>query len=321
MLMMLAGCSEREPADPRMVELAVRATVHAMPTPAPQLIEVTRVIEVEVPVEVTRIVEVTSTPTTLPTETPSPTETPTPEVAAAGVLAAPVPITEAAPAPIANICPPTSQRSYAAIPVVGPPTDHPDYLHGDLNLALRGYVPAEGELGLVTINGPTAADPPQLYHLFGDERTPHFTSVYRVHHWLWNCEEHGCRGDVLHRHTLLGMATSPGEAIEAPMRSAEIYGGGYRALVLYADQERITLGYTRDDSVANGYAVHVEGLCTDPNLLARYRQTNAEGRGALPAIRPNEVIGTALSTEIAVSIRDRGSFLDPRSRKDWWQGR
>jgi hypothetical protein len=291
-----------------------------MPTPAPQVIEITRVVEIEVPIEVTRLVEVTSTPTATATATPQPTQTSPPDVAAAGVLAAPAPAAESMSAG-RDGCPDTSQNSYASIPVVGAPADHPDYLHGDLNLALRGYATAEGKLGLTTINGPAGADPPQLFHLFGDERTPSFTSIYRVHDWRWQCGDHGCRGDLLERHALAGMATTPGEAIEAPMRASEIYGGGYRALVLYADPERITLGYTRDDSVANGYAVHVEGVCVDPNLLASYRQANANGRGTLPALRPNDAVGTASGAEILVAVRDRGAFLDPRSRKDWWQGR
>lgn len=32
-------------------------------------------------------------------------------------------------------------------------------------------------------------------------------------------------------------------------------------------------------------------------------------------------IGTAIGNELGVAIRDTGSLMDPRSRKDWWQGR
>lgn len=327
-LLMLAGCNEPAPADPRMIDLAVRATMHAMPTPTPLVIEVTRVVEVRVEVEVTRIVETTPIPTATPT--PSATATPLPTAtaepaAAADIAMVDVPVAESlAVAPQISApsgCSGASNRQYVSIPVVGAPANHPDYLHGDLNLALRGYNPVEAALDLTQINGPTGADPPQLYNLFGDARTPQFSSAYRAHDWNWQCGDHGCRGGELERTSLVGMATTPGEPIYPPSRAAEIYGGGYRALVLYADEERVTLGYTREDSVATGYAVHVEGLCVDANLLASYRRSNDAGRGTLPALRASDAIGAAAGNEIAVAVRDRGAFLDPRSRKDWWRGR
>jgi hypothetical protein len=59
----------------------------------------------------------------------------------------------------------------------------------------------------------------------------------------------------------------------------------------------------------------------DPNLLALYRQADAAGRASLPALRNGQPLGTASGGQVLVAIRDCGSFLDPRSRKDWWQGR
>ena len=88
---------------------------------------------------------------------------------------------------------------------------------------------------------------------------------------------------------------------------------------MYADATQITLGYTRDGSVANGYAVHLDNLCVDPNLLHLYRTANASGRYQLPALRSGEPLGRAANTTLLVAIRDRGTFLDPRSRKDWWR--
>jgi hypothetical protein len=71
--------------------------------------------------------------------------------------------------------------------------------------------------------------------------------------------------------------------------------------------------------VANGYSVHLTNLCVDPNLLALYRSSNSAGRSYLPALRNEEVLGTAAGS-LLVAVRDRGVFLDPRSRKDWWRG-
>jgi hypothetical protein len=120
--------------------------------------------------------------------------------------------------------------------------------------------------------------------------------------------------------SLAALQTSPGESVEIPARAAEIYGGGFVALVLYADVTRLTLVYTREDTVASGYSVHLEELCVDPTLLALYQTSNAGGRGALPALRNGEVVGAARDHQILVAVRDRGTFTDPRSRKDWWRG-
>jgi len=81
------------------------------------------------------------------------------------------------------------------------------------------------------------------------------------------------------------------------------------------------LKYTREDNVVAGYTLHLENICVDANLLALYRQLNAAGRSELPALRPGQSLGRASGSEIDAAIRDSGAFLDPRSRKDWWQGR
>ena len=46
---------------------------------------------------------------------------------------------------------------------------------------------------------------------------------------------------------------------------------------------------------------------------------HALGRDELPALRRSDTIGTALSSSVMVAVRDTGSFMDPRSGKDWWQ--
>ncbi len=95
-------------------------------------------------------------------------------------------------------------------------------------------------------------------------------------------------------------------------------------MVLYADEDEVTLTYGDRDSVVNGYVVYLMNICTDPNLVARYhQQLDGSGRramGSLPVVRNNERIGIARYNYVTVAIRDVGPFLDPRSRKDWWQG-
>lgn len=91
--------------------------------------------------------------------------------------------------------------------------------------------------------------------------------------------------------------------------------------MLYADSNRITLKYTGEDSVVSGYALHIEGVCVEPKLLALYNQMNGAGRRQLPALKPFQPLGRARGVEIQVTIRDTGKFMDPRVRKDWWRGR
>src|SRR5690606_20127584 len=139
--------------------------------------------------------------------------------------------------------------------------------------------------------------------------------AYQVHDWNWGCSERGCRGDLISdvEVSMIGLAAAPGEPLRVPSRGAEIYGGGYVAMVLYAAPERLTVGYTREDSVANGYVVHLEGICVDPNLVAQYQAANQSGRGSLPAVRSGDIVGTAASQQVMVAVRDRGRFHDPRS--------
>lgn len=223
--------------------------------------------------------------------------------------------------PISEGCPSGSEQEYATIPMAGVDSSHADWLHGDLNLAQRSYAPTAAAAHLIDLGGATDADAPQLTRLFADGRTPDFSATYQVYGWDWNCGQDGCRGEPLREPevTLLGLVTRPGEPVYLPGRNAKIDDGGYVAAVLYADAIRLTLAYTRDGTVAHGYAIQLENLCVDPNLLRLYRQANSAGRDHLPALRPGAFLGVAATTEILVATRDQGTFLDPRSRKDWWR--
>ncbi len=216
-------------------------------------------------------------------------------------------------------CAPIPGETYGTLPIVGPPTDRPAARHGDINLALRGYSRTEARLGLIDMAGPTDHHAPQLAGLFAGNRTGVFSNVYRVNHWDWGSNSRGGPIDDFDV-TLAGLAVEPGETIHVPGAGYDI-GRGYQVLVLYGDQGRITLKYTGEDTVATGYAIHIEGVCVEPNLLALYQEMNAAGRGQLPALRAGQAFGRARDAEIRVAIRDTGRFMDPRVRKDWWAGR
>lgn len=225
------------------------------------------------------------------------------------------------PLPQFDPCAPIPSEQYATLPIVGRPTDRPPDKHADLNLALRGYSKINAALTLIDLSGPTDPLAPKLNGLFADRRVPPLANVYRVNSWNWSPPPHpGTRGAPItdFEVTLAGFKVKPGETIHVPEADYDI-GQRYQALVLYASPERITLNYTGEDSVAFGYAVHIEGLCVEPGLQALYNSANADSRRKLPAVRAGQAIGRAIADEIRVSIRDKGSFMDPRVRKDWWK--
>ena len=262
-------------------------------------------------------------PTPEPTPAPEPPEPP-PPVAPQPPEPEPEPEPEPAPEPepptdAIDPCEPIAGENYGNLPIVGSPADRPAAQHGDINLALRGYEPTGGQLSLIDMGGPTDHRAPQLAGLFEDERTPTFSGVYRVNNWDWGRNARGgpiTEFDV----TLVGMEVQPGETIHVPGAGYDI-GQGYQVLVMYASSERITLKYTGEDTVATGYAIHVDGICAEPSLLKLYEQLNAAGRRELPALRAGQAFGRAIGFEIQVAIRDTGRFMDPRVRKDWWRGR
>jgi hypothetical protein len=235
----------------------------------------------------------------------------------------------AAPEP----CRAIAGESYGALSVIPPKTDRPAESHPDLNLAIRGYEPTTGYLGLLDLDGGSDPSAPQLPGLFSDNRTPAITSVSQVYDWDWANHR---RGALISKPpvTLAGLASSPGEIIRVPdsgynignadivpLLGVAVGAGGYEVLVLYASTDRITLKYTREDNVVRGYTLHIEDICVEPNLLALYEHWNAQGRSSLPALSAGQGIGRARGDRVRVAMRDSGSFMEPRSRKDWWRGR
>ncbi len=222
---------------------------------------------------------------------------------------------DSAPGP--DPCAPIPGAAYGTVPTNGPTTDRPAPDHPDLNIKLRGWEEAPGTvLGLVSIPGPTDPNAPKLNTMFGDDRVPEFVRNYRVYDWDWNTDSRGGLNTTWEV-TLSGFGTSAGEVIELPTANYDI-GGGHQARVLYADEDSITLKYTAEDNVVSGYTIHIVGICVEPTLKALYDRLDRAGRAELPALSGHEPLGRARSSEVIVAIRDCGSFMDPRSEKDWW---
>ncbi len=211
-----------------------------------------------------------------------------------------------------------TKSTFNILPILSRVTDRPAAQHADLNLALRGYAATQSAARLIDLEGGADPGAPRLLDLFADRRAPTIKAVYRVNDWDWGCN---CRAAPIAdpEVTLLGVVVAPGEAIRVPVAGSDI-GGGNQVMVLYAEAERITLVYTRNDNVSTGYAIHVEDIIVAPELLALYQQLNDAGRANLPALRAGQPFAQARGSEIKIAIRDAGAFMDPRSRKDWWQG-
>lgn len=228
------------------------------------------------------------------------------------------------PTPTPIPFPPIQGASYSSIPVN--PYDQPDRIdseHADLNLELRGYALTSAILGLVNYNGATDPNTPRLANLFSPARLPTFLAAYRVYDWYWLAPPNpGYRLDPLTTWpvTLIWMATNTNEIIHLPYHNGDIYQGNYHAQVLYATDDQITIVYTRKGNVITGYTVHIVNIWVDPQLVELYQRCNAAGRYVLPALANGQAFGRAKAGGIGVAIRDNGSFMDPRSRKDWWPG-
>lgn len=212
-------------------------------------------------------------------------------------------------------CEPIGGVSYTTLPINGPPTDRPAAEHPDINIKLRGWAPADASevRDFVDYGGDTDTLAPKLYSIYADNEFPGFGDLYVVGCWdgIDTCTEGGY---PVH---LAGLLADPGEVVEAPFSGYDI-GDGYTAMVLYADEDSITLKYTREDNVVYGYTIHMVGICVEPSLLALYEEYNAEGRGRLPVLSGNQPLGRARGDHVLTAVRDTGAFMDPRSEKDWW---
>ena len=230
-------------------------------------------------------------------------------------------------------CPASCQAipgtSYGSLSTSGAKTDRPAAQHADLNPKMRGWAPCTqvgcgstgSTLGLIYIPpAPSGVDTkaPRLHTLFSPARVPTFKATYRGYDWDWSCN---CKGGLISTWDVhwIGAGTSPGEVLHLPESGYDI-GAGYGARVLYADGDTVTLKYTAEDNVVYGYTIHIVGICLEPGLRALYDSDNASGRNQLPALKGGDPIGRACGSQTLVAIRDTGSFMDPRSQDDWWQG-
>jgi hypothetical protein len=143
---------------------------------------------------------------------------------------------------------------------------------------------------------------------------PDIVTTYAIHDWDWGSNSKGRLIDDGSA-VLVGIKTTPGEPVFIPFKSQDIFQGKYYATLLYASEDSLTFVYTRRGNVVEGYTVHYLGLQVDPNLLELFRESRGN---ELPGLTHDVPVGVA-TDELIVAIRDRGIFLDARSRLDWWR--
>ena len=211
----------------------------------------------------------------------------------------------------------------------------PAYNHADKNIELRGYVANTDpnlKRELVDYGSGDPIQPPQFATLFSPYLVPPFADFYQVYGWAWDdSPEPGTRTSpiTVPPTTAVSFILPPGKTLHTPVSGYDI-GSGQEAIVLFADADTITLHYSREDSAAVGYTLHIDHICTDPNLLSlyntldaptspRYQYPNAHYQ--LPTLAAGQIFGTTRSQNMVVAIVDTGAFQDPRSCNEWWQSR
>jgi hypothetical protein len=195
----------------------------------------------------------------------------------------------------------------------------------EFNLNVRTYDPlGSGRKQLVDEHDPRdyGLIPPQLCTLVAGNQSPDIPNLYQIHEYDFGNNkpraDYVSVPDLLPDYSsLIGLSVMPGQNILVPNSGYNI-GGGKQVIVIYASSNQVFLKYAVQDDIQTGYGIHILGINTDPELLSAYNQANSQGRTSLPALGGGEIVGTAANSEILVSVRDSGSFMDPRWRRDWW---
>lgn len=251
-------------------------------------------------------------------QTPQPTKKPIVSLMSKPTPKQILPSPTPSPTPKLTSCPTTSSQTYQTVRTNSDYTlNEPAETHPEINLALRGYVEVNEQLGLVHYGGDTDPLALKINSIFADGRKPTVVKTFKVYAWDYANHRRSTETENAWPVSLIGLGATLGESLVVPPSGRNI-SGDFVLMVLYANESRITFTNSVGDNWTDGYILHVEDICTDPNLIAAYQNANAGGRGSLPALPKGQVFGTARNGEPKVAIRDSGQFMDPRSDKDWW---
>lgn len=197
-------------------------------------------------------------------------------------------------------CTPVAKENYQSAEITQVNPD-PISQRRDLYLPPHYLVDVEMTVLNIPIYNP---DPnvPLFYTIFKPPKTPRFVSGYKA--------EGEIQGPYPPAIDILEVETKANESLYFPKSGYNI-GGGLAAIVIYADENRVTFKIGREDSIVTGYTLYFENLCVDKNLISLYQKLNNEGRKYLPAIYPQQFFGLTRN-RLKIAIRDTGMFLDLR---------
>lgn len=192
----------------------------------------------------------------------------------------------------------------------------------DVNLYLRGFEPNNEAKELIdrTHNyGLDYIDPPQISTVFKDKQ-PQIANTYHIFEWDFNKKKSlapliATPNFKVH---MLGLKAVPGDKIYAPYTGRSI-GSGKAYLVLFADSNNILLTNSRANALNSGYLVYFLDICVYPSLVNLYNSADSSGRTSLPALAVGEEFAVSRTNEVKIVVRDSMSFMDIRSRQDWWR--
>ncbi len=223
-------------------------------------------------------------------------------------------------------CPSTSNQIYQSKAVgrynhnkLQPPYEE----NPELNLRLRGWGEVNESTDLQSRHGNNyGLDPimPPQYSSLYNGPVPQIAKTYVVYAWDFVnkkslAPEVSTPNFKVH---MIGLSATNGQALYG-LKAGKTIDGTNVFLVLYATKNEIVFTHSDEDNIEDGYLYYFEDICVDPNLLTEYKNDSSEERrGHLPVIKTGQIFGYAANTDPKTSVRDTGSFVDPRAKEDWW---
>ena len=155
----------------------------------------------------------------------------------------------------------------------------------------------------------------------------------------YNSVNKGTDTDIKGNAPVLTIPTDIGADVKVPTTEYDI-GGGYEAMVVFAESDRVTLHIGRheyfvgsDENNCNGgkcsggYWIYVKGICVDQKILDAYKsvkdiqeKANADKNPIqLPMVKPGHTLGKAIDNSVTVGVRDNGPFIST-SKSIYWTG-
>ena len=131
------------------------------------------------------------------------------------------------------------------------------------------------------------------------------------------------RGDGYHVY-IAGVAAAAEAPVVAPDVDAAASKNAHKttAMVLYADAHTIVLKYDEVDSITDGLAVQLTGMCVNDGLVRDYRSAAEAGMRIL--LQPGTRLGVAAAgmdnkeAEVLAIVRADGWYNNPMYRPNWW---